>query len=177
MDESQVYISIDGRLIIKLRQRKPILRVFAGKTSFYIDHKGRVMPVSKKYTAHVPIANGSLKLDYASLLIQTNTDPSEMDSTLIPQIYFDLFNFANYLDSDPFWKAQIEQLYVDKDSEFELIPRVGNHTIVFGDVYNLESKFEKLKIFYLEGLSKTGWNEYKTINLKFNDQVVCTKRY
>ena len=50
-------------------------------------------------------------------------------------------------------------------------------TIVIGEVYNLESKFNKLMLFYEEGLSKTGWNEYKTINLKYKDQVVCTKRY
>ena len=60
--------------------------------------------------------------------------------------------------------------------DIELIPRVGNHTIVFGDANQIESKFEKLIVFYNKGLSNTGWNEYSVINLKYEGQVVCTKR-
>ena len=40
-----------------------------------------------------------------------------------------------------------------------------------------EEKFEKLKMFYTEGLNKTdGWNKYSTINIKYKNQVVCTKK-
>ena len=174
---ANVYISIDGRLVIELNQRKPILRVFGDKHSFYIDSRGKIMPLSPKFTAHVPIATGNVNFDYYKLLDITNQPEDDIDSTHIPSPYFDLYKLATYLDRHPFWSAQIEQLYVDKESELELIPRVGNHTIVLGEVYNLDSKFNKLMLFYKEGLSKTGWNEYKTINLKFKNQVVCTKRY
>lgn len=174
---AEVYITIDGKLNIVLEQRKPILRVFSSKGSFYIDSEGKIMPVSNKYTAHVPVASGNIDLSFNALSQQVNVQDDDLDSSLIPDLYFDLKKLAQFIDSKPFWKAQIEQLYVDKEYEFELIPRVGNHTIVLGEVYNLDSKFEKLMLFYREGLSKTGWNEYKTINLKFKDQVVCTKRY
>lgn len=177
IENSEVYISIDGKLIISLNQRIPILRVFSKKGSFYIDNKGKIMPTSKKFTAHVPVASGAIDLDYLTLMKYTNESEQESDSNLIPQLYSDLYKLAKYIRTNPFWEAQIEQLYVDKDSEFELIPRVGNHTIVLGGVYDLDSKFNKLRLFYEKGLSKTGWNEYKKINLKFKNQVVCTKRY
>ena len=67
-------------------------------------------------------------------------------------------------------EAQIEQIAVNKLLEFELVPKVGNHKIVFGGIENLEGKFEKLMIFYKKGLSKTGWNEYSEINLKYKNQ-------
>jgi len=70
----------------------------------------------------------------------------------------------------------IEQLYINKKSEFELIPKIGNHTILFGDIKEMKDKFEKLIAFYKQGISKSGWNKYKTINLKFKNQVVCTKK-
>lgn len=175
IENAEVYISIDGKLIISLLQRIPILRVFASKGSFYIDDKGKVMPVSKKFTAHVPVASGEIYLNYSELLELTNREIS--DSSDVPKLYSDLFKLSQFIHSNRFWAAQIEQLYVDKESEFELIPRVGNHTIVLGEVYDLETKFNKLMLFYEKGLSKTGWNEYKKINLKFKDQVVCTKRY
>jgi cell division protein FtsQ len=38
-------------------------------------------------------------------------------------------------------------------------------------------KFEKLHTFYLQGLNTTGsWNKYSVINLKFKNQIVCTKK-
>ena len=70
----------------------------------------------------------------------------------------------------------IVQIYVDEKNNVELIPRVGNHNIILGDASDLENKLEKLMIFYKKGLSKTGWNEYSTINLKYKNQIVCTKR-
>ena len=66
---------------------------------------------------------------------------------------------------------------IGSNSSREQEKHVGNHKIVFGGVENLESKFEKLMFFYKKGLNKTGWNEYSEINLKYKDQVVCTKRY
>ena len=83
---------------------------------------------------------------------------------------------ASFVYKDPFWKAQIMQVYINNEGDMELIPRVGNHTIILGDVSGLEDKFSKLMIFYKQGLSKTGWNEYSTINLKYNNQVICTKK-
>jgi cell division protein FtsQ len=48
---------------------------------------------------------------------------------------------------------------------------------VFGEAKDFEEKFEKLKTFYTEGLNKTdGWNKYSTINIKYKNQVVCTKK-
>jgi cell division protein FtsQ len=53
---------------------------------------------------------------------------------------------------------------------------VGDHIIQLGDASELDSKLSRMRTFYTEGLDKAGWNKYKTINLKFHDQVICTKR-
>jgi cell division protein FtsQ len=58
-----------------------------------------------------------------------------------------------------------------------IIPISGMHTIHFGRAdEQVEEKFKRLKIFYKEGLKKVGWDQYKTINLKFDKQVVCEKK-
>ena len=61
-------------------------------------------------------------------------------------------------------------------NEFEIIPVVGNHSILLGDVNDLKEKFDKLKIFYRESLNHTGWNQYSKINLKYENEVYCSKR-
>jgi len=64
---------------------------------------------------------------------------------------------------------------VNSKYEFELIPRVGSQIIELGDAENLDEKFANLKLLYLDGFNKIGWNTYKRISLKYKNQVVCTK--
>ena len=84
---------------------------------------------------------------------------------------------ATYIDADPFWKSQVQQVFINDDKEMELVPMVGNQKIIFGDTTCMDEKFKKLLIFYSQGLNTTGWwNKYATINLKFKNQIVCTKK-
>ena len=151
----EVYSTIAGEIKIDIVQRKPIIRIISDDLllNFYIDENGKKMPLSSKHTSKVLIANGNIKT-------------SMLD---------DLFKLAKYVDKNNFWKSQIQQIYINLDEEIELIPRVGRHKIIFGDVSDMDEKFKKLMIFYKKGLHYTGWNKYKTINLKFKNQIVCTK--
>jgi cell division protein FtsQ len=162
---AQVYTDMNGAMEINIIQRRPILRIMKGDgSSFYLDENGRKMPVSKVFTAHVPIATGNIFESYKTR--------DTMQST----VGIELTKIATYVDKDAFWKAQIEQIFVTAESEFVLVPKVGNHTILFGTAENMEAKFEKLLLFYKEGLSRVGWEKYSTINIKYKDQVVCTKK-
>ena len=175
---AEVYQELDGDLKIEVHQRKPIARIYnSHNESFYLDNYGNLMPLSNKFTARVLVISGHLDSKYDKWY-RVNLGELQKEDSLARKTLLDEVNtLASYIHENPFWRAQIEHLYVNKDSEVELIPRVGNHTIVFGDIEHLDEKFEKLELFYREGLSKTGWNEYSKINLKFKDQVVCTKRY
>lgn len=169
--EAEVYTTIDGYLKVDLKQRKPLLRVFTNNNeSYYIDEDGWLMPLSNKFSSKVVVANGEI-FDQFSTNYQTNV-MALPEGNMLRQLYV----ISEFLSNDEFWKSQIVQIYVDENSDVELIPRVGNHNIILGDANNLENKMEKLMIFYKKGLSKTGWNEYTTINLKYKDQIVCTKR-
>jgi cell division protein FtsQ len=113
------------------------------------------MPPSSFYTAHVPIITGHVK----KALVST-----------------DLFNIANIIHHDKFLEAQIEQIYVTSNGEYALIPRAGRQTIELGNAENLDLKFKSLKALYLQIFNKNAWNKYKTISLKYDGQVVCTKK-
>jgi cell division protein FtsQ len=162
---SQVFTDMNGVLQINIEQRRPILRLLkADGSSFYIDENGRKMPVSQAFTAHVPIASGNLFEEYKAR------------DTMHSLVGRELHKIATYVDKDAFWKAQIEQIFVTAESEFMLIPKIGDHTIIFGTGEDMEEKFEKLLLFYKEGLSRVGWEKYSTINLKYKNQIVCTKK-
>lgn len=172
---SEVYRTLDGNLIINIKQRRPVLRVINSHNQhFYIDEAGHLMPFSEQYSARVVIANGYIHAGYSpatDLLMAID----EKTLPVAEKRLRDLYKLSKYIDSDPFLKALIDQIYVTSDGQFELIPINGAHIIELGHAFELPVKFDKLRAFYHHGLSRAGWNYYKRINLKYQNQVVCSK--
>lgn len=173
---AEVFSTVDGKLNIEVRQRCPVVRIMNfNHESFYIDDQGVFMPMSEKYTARVPVANGYIFDKEAERSVRI-IDEDRADSSIHLSRIEKVYRVADFIHRHEFWNAQIEQIYVNANGDLELIPRVGDHSIVLGDDQQIAEKFEKLFLFYTEGLNKTGWNKYKVINLKYQDQVVCTKK-
>ncbi|MFV0470978.1 MAG: cell division protein FtsQ/DivIB [Paludibacteraceae bacterium] len=150
---AECYKTSNGILKIEIEQRIPILRI-VGTENYYVDQQRKIIPVSTRFSAYVPVASGNITRAMAK-----------------GQVY----DFANYIGKDSFWDNQIDQIYVDRDNKVFLIPRVGSHTIALGNFDRYEKKLEKLKKLYLYGFNRIGWNKYKTIDLQYENQVVCTK--
>src|SRR6185295_7468268 len=165
VESAQVFVDANEKIQISVRQRLPILRIINNQSvSYYLDIHGSRMPLSSKFTARVPVATG---------FIFTNAEhPTIADSVIEGK----LFALANFIQSDSFITSLTEQIIVNQQSEFEIIPLIGNHSILLGEVNDLKVKFDKLKIFYREALSHTGWNQYSRINVKYENEVYCTKR-
>jgi cell division protein FtsQ len=175
---AKVCMTIDGRVKVEVNQRKPILRVInTSGDSYYLDSNGKLMPLSEKYTAKVVIANGNITDAYATRYMYSMKDIAK-DTVLKKNTMLDqLYAMATYINNDEFWKAQVQQIYVNDDKDMEIVPMVGNQKIIFGDTTVMEEKFKKLLTFYQQGLNTTGWwDKYSTINLKFKNQIVCTKK-
>lgn len=161
---TRVYVDSKGKLFLYINQRRPVVKVINKKgVSYYLDENGEKMPNSRNFSARVPVSTGFIN--------DNNLDTGMPDSSLIHE----LFQLADFIDENPFWKAQVEQIYVNEVGEFELIPKVGNHVIELGKIDNLKQKLEDLFIFYKQGLRYVGWYKYKKISLKYNGQIVCTK--
>ncbi len=148
----EAYNTIGGHLKIEITQHLPLLRVFNGNTSYYIDEAGDQMPLFESFTARVLVASGHI--------------PQSTDSLLM---------LARHLHNDPFWRAQMEQVYVKRNGDFVLVPRVGDHLILFGPPERTAEKLRNLKALYKSGLTPHEWNEYQIINLKYKGQVLCSK--
>lgn len=171
---AEIYKTINGKLNVKIQQRKPIVRIYTDNGySFYIDHEGNSMPLSKKFTSHVLVASGDIHVDMKKL---SAINCSKLIDKESENILCHVYRMANFIQENPFWRSQIEQVYVKNNGEFELIPRVGAHIIDFGDISDMEYKFKKLKAVYDKGFSIRGWNTYNYINLKYSNQVICSKR-
>jgi len=170
IERAEVYTTIEGDLLIGIYQRKPELRIIdRSGQGFYIDGEGYIIPLSPNYSPYVMVVNGAIGERYRRAKNIYDLGPEN-------NLLADTYKLAKFIQSDKFWNAQIVQMYVTGKGEFELIPRVGAQVIDFGKADDMEAKFEKLWILYNEGFHNKGWNQYDRIDLKYKNQVVCTKR-
>ena len=165
IEYAKVFADMNGTIHVDIRQRKPLMRIVnMANVNFYIDEKGLKIPMSDNYTARVLVANGLINEDFSGQV-----------DTLSSQLAKDLFRVAKFIKADTLWNDQIEQLFVDLNGDIEIVPRVGDHKIILGTADSLDTKFRNLLVFYKKAIPKVGWDTYKTINLKYANQIICEK--
>ncbi len=165
IESATVYADMDGIIRVEISQRQPILRVMNQfDQNFYIDQHGLKVPLSNNFTARVIAANGYIDEVFGSKV-----------DTLHTEIAREIYRTADFISKDSLWSAQIAQIYVDQDHQIELIPRVGTNRILLGNADSLETKFSNLLTFYKKAIPQVGWDRYKTINIKYVNQVVGIK--
>jgi cell division protein FtsQ len=164
VSSAELYFDNNRVLHVKVEEREPIARVFTAKgNSFYIDTTLTRLPLSEKFTPRLPVFTG---------FPSEKTKWKGSDSILLNQMK----DISLFLAADSFWMAQIDQIDINPQKQFVMVPKVGEHTILFGDGEDAAKKFRKLYAFYDEVMSKTGWNQYSTVHVGFGGQVVGTRK-
>ncbi|MEP6926884.1 MAG: FtsQ-type POTRA domain-containing protein [Ginsengibacter sp.] len=161
--KAELYFDNNNTLQVKIKEREPIARIFtATGLSFYMDSSLARLPLSDKFSARLPVFTN----------FPTDVIFSKADSNLIK----DIRTLGEFIGNDPFWMAQIEQVDISPDHSFDLIPKLGNQVIHFGNVENYRQKFNNLLCFYKQVLSKKGWSLYSSLDLQFAKQIVGIRR-
>lgn len=162
---SDVFIDAHNVINIEIEQRLPIVRIIdQNGFNYYLDEFGEQMPLSKHFAARVLVATGKIPPFDRNFLQQKK------------HVIKDLFTITQRILIDEFLEPMIEQVYVNQEGDYVLIPKLGDQKIIFGKMEDIEEKILYLKNFYKEALPYKGWQRYKTINLKFKGQVVAGKR-
>jgi len=161
---AELFFDNNNVLQVKVYEREPVARVFTvNGASFYIDTALKMLPLSDKFSARLPVFTG---------FPTDNIVLAKEDSSLLD----DIKNISLAIQKDSFRMAMIDQVDITPQRSFEMIPKIGNQLIVFGNAENAEIKFEKLKLFYKNIMIKTGWGKYSVINLQYKNQVVAKIR-
>ena len=159
-----MYFDSNATLQVNVLEREPVARVFSTSgTTFYIDSALKILPLSDKISARLPVFT-----NFPSNKIIL----SKADSALLKEIYI----ISMAIQKNAFRMAMIEQVDITPNRKFEMLPKIGNTTIAFGNADDAEAKFEKLQLFYKNIITKCGWNYYSVVNLQFNNQVVAKRK-
>ena len=151
--EAQVFIGVDGKITAEIEQKKPIARV-STNASFYLDDTGSYMPLSTNYTARVPLITGTV---YKNELAN-------------------VFTIASKVQQDDFLKKHVVEIHQNENKSIDLRFRLNDFTIHLGSLKSLEKKINNLKAFYQKAMRDNTLNQYSAVNLKFDNQVICTKK-
>ena len=153
VEKAEVFVSVDGVLKAVVKQKTPLGRVSAENRSFYIDYQGDDMPLSANYTARVPLISGDVKGVKKEKLAQ-----------VLRTIY-----------EDEFLQKNIIGVQVLPNGSLILENRNYDFGIDFGRMINIERKFNNYKAFFQKAILDSTLKNYRMINLKFTQQVVCIK--
>ena len=160
--DAELFFDNNNILKISVKESMPLARVFTKTgTSFYMDSACKLLPVSGMFSGRMPVFTG-----FAS----TDTVLSKNDTAILN----DIKQISLKIIKDSFLLAMIEQVNILPENKYELVPKIGNQIIILGEAKNVESKLEKLKLFYKKVTPVVGWNKYSKINLQYENQIVAS---
>ena len=163
--EIKLYQDLSNKLIVDLVQYQPIARLVSeNKKDFYIDLHGNIFPTSTKFSERVLLIHTDDNINY---------DLKNINSTDYGK---KIFTMINYIINDTFLSKIISEIDINYDKNIIIYPQVSKQKIIFGYPEQIDVKFDKLMLFYKKVLPAKGWNTYKTVNLKFKNQIICDKK-
>ena len=195
---ARAYVTLDGYLNIDLTQRRPIVRVnTVNGYNFYITDDGWILPQQSYFSVYVPIVTGHFDAPFprgyaGSIAALAGDGEKKVGENYL--FLHKLINFVKFISGDDFWNSFIVQINLvagaggtiserggadvvggGREPQVEIVPRAGDFIVMLGGLDGYREKLGKLMTFYNNGLAYEGWDSYRYINLKYKDQVICTK--
>ncbi len=150
IEKAEVFYTIDGILSAKIKQRDPIARVYEDKEAYYMDSKGKKMPLSSVFSARVPLVRGH--------------SSKYWDTT---------FLLMTFIKEDKWLRENITEVQVLPNGEYSFLMRVPHFKVFFGKFENEQLKIANLKAFYKQLEKTDALDNYSSVSLKYKNQVIC----
>lgn len=151
VDSANVYLNLNGKLNLDIKQRVPVFRLNKNGRDFYVDEKGVEFPISKTYSHPCMLVTGDVQKDE----------------------YQKLAELVEKIDKDDFSKKYF--IGISKDNgDYNLLTSEGNYKVEIGDLDNIEFKVKGFKTFVEKYLVYQDPEKYNMISVKYQNQIVTT---
>ncbi|MFS4473541.1 cell division protein FtsQ/DivIB [Chryseobacterium sp. T20] len=151
VDSANVYLNLNGKLNLDIKQRVPVFRLNKDGKDFYVDEKGIEFPISRTYS-------------HPCMLVTGNVQPDE---------YEKLAELVEKIDKDDFSKKYFIGISKSKDS-YNLLTSEGNYRVEIGDLDNIDFKVKGFKTFVEKYLVYQDPQKYSMVSVKYQNQIVTT---
>ncbi|MXS71257.1 cell division protein FtsQ/DivIB [Chryseobacterium binzhouense] len=152
VDSANVYLNLNGKLNLDIKQRVPVFRLNKDGKDFYVDEKGVEFPISKTYSHPCMLVTGDVKKDE----------------------YQKLAELVEKIDKDDFSKRYFIGISKDRNNDYNLLTSEGNYKVEIGDLDNIDFKVKGFKTFVEKYLVYQDSQKYSMISVKYQNQIVTT---
>lgn len=171
IETGSAHITLNDTLFIRAKEYEPVLRIFDNNgKSVYITAEGIIIPSSPYYTPHLIIASGYFSLPENEININVNNNLYQKSGLAEALV------IAQAVQKDDYLKSHIGQIYRNEDNIFELTVNNLPAKVIVGDTGNITSKLSRLKTLLEKYNNTEELLAYKTLDLRYNNQIVCTKK-
>lgn len=162
----EAWVTEDGALNVSVTQRAPALRFMNGESGFYVDDRGFIFPLHPRYTADVPVVEGSIPINVA------DGYKGEAPTAEGQRWIMEMIDLTGFINASQRWSNAFREVRVAGNGDIILYPVEGEEIFIFGPPHCIPDKFERVSKYYTHILPAKG-NRYGTINIKYNGQIIC----
>lgn len=149
------FLSARGELVVRVMPLVPVMRVFSGGKSWYVNKEGRQIESNAEFYTDVPVVTGNFNSNFTP-------------AGVLPVV--------RHISSDETLSALTGMIVARDAHNIMIIPRIRGQVINLGDTNRLAEKTHSLTMFYRQVMPYKGWNFYDTISVKYRGQIVATRR-
>ena len=149
---AECFLTPRQEVVIRLTQRRPILRVQTPVDVYFIDSDRRVMPARNSIQDEVLIATGTVGVQLAS-------GP--------------LADFAEWIAQEEYWQERVHHvMVVSPKMVYVYLRDTAQPRIVMGDLRHYDKKLNKLRVFFLNSTPDIKEKNYTELDVRFHGQVI-----
>lgn len=165
--KAEAYIKHPATLTLEVTQRNPVVRFMTPTGGFYSDSSGYILPLLGKVTLDLPVISGRLLFEVPASL---SGYPKRGQQWLK-----DMINLSETIRNNSYWSQEIEQIWVEENSDIVLYTKSCNEKFVFGNPQDVDAKLQKMAGYYrtIRPEAKAKGKTYTTVTLKYKDQIIC----
>lgn len=179
VDKCEAWTTDDGTLHISISQRTPVVRFEKGDIGFYADDRGFIFPLHRSYTAPVPVVRGALPLSEGGAYKGEARTPEEREWIA------GVLELLDFVSASRIWNGKVKSIDVNQAGDIVLTlqgaaKEDGSRTAVrerfiLGKPCDIADKFARMEKFFTHIQPEKGEGYYRTVNLKYNGQIICRR--
>ncbi|MDX1638053.1 MAG: cell division protein FtsQ/DivIB [Balneolaceae bacterium] len=155
--QAAVEVEPSGNLTIQITEREPVALLADGERKVYVDRDGLRMPLRLGKPVDVPILYGF------------KTEP--LSDTLKSEAWTQVRDFLTEIQKQPFTNSTISEIAWTPGEGIVALVYDNGVKLVFGRD-DFATKLRNWKAFYAEVIREKGIEKMKTVDLRFEGQIV-----
>ena len=166
----EAWTTRDGILHLSVQQRNPVVKFCKGRVTLLCDSRGFMFPQAGKKVDGIPVVKGNLPL---SVEASYRGEAASVNERLWVSGVLNLLEFCR---TERNWRRKVEK-------EMEVLPggdicirlKGGGERFILGSPDDIEEKFSRIEKYL--GWIRPHVDEgcYRTVNVKYNKQIICRK--